>query len=450
MFDSKNIKIYNSLTNQLEQFVPLKENEISMYVCGPTVYNHMHIGNARPVIFFDTVKRFFKYIGYKVTYASNFTDIDDKIIKAALSEGVSEDVITERYIKAFLDACEAVGCEMDVIRPKVTENIPAILEFIEKLVENGNAYVSGDDVYFKVSSDPKYGVLSNQKLDELELGARIDVNEGKLDPRDFTLWKKTSDLGKKWDSDFGSGRPGWHTECVVMIRKIFGGLIDIHGGGTDLRFPHHENEIAQNYCLHNDYLANYWVHNARLDLRGEKMSKSLGNVVWLKDIIKEYHPNAFRLAILANHYRQVINYQDDMMRQMQGEWEKIEKLYVSIFRKLELQDALNDGAVLDVMDEFLTEMAYDFNTANAITHMYSLMKKMNADVRRNDLGIEILQSEFKTFKDMLYVLGVKVDINPLSEEEKILVIDWQNARKNKDFEKADELRNKINELGIRL
>ncbi len=450
MFDSKNIKIYNSLTNQLEQFIPLKENEISMYVCGPTVYNHMHIGNARPVIFFDTVKRFFKYIGYKVTYASNFTDIDDKIIKAALSEGVTEDVITERYIKAFLDACEAVGCEMDVIRPKVTENIPAILEFIQKLVDNGNAYVSGDDVYFKVSSDPKYGVLSNQKLDELELGARIDVNEGKLDPRDFTLWKKTSDLGKKWDSSFGSGRPGWHTECVVMIRKIFGGLIDIHGGGTDLRFPHHENEIAQNYCLHNDYLANYWVHNARLDLRGEKMSKSLGNVVWLKDIIKEYHPNAFRLAILANHYRQVINYQDDMMRQMQGEWEKIEKLYVSIFRKLELQDALNDGSVLDVMDEFLTEMAYDFNTANAITHMYSLMKKMNADVRRNDLGIEILQSEFKTFKDMLYVLGVKVDINPLSEEEKILVIDWQNARKNKDFEKADKLRNKINELGIRL
>ena len=414
MFDLKNIKIYNSLTNQLEQFVTLKENEISMYVCGPTVYNHMHIGNARPVIFFDTVKRFFKYIGYKVTYASNFTDIDDKIIKAALQEGVTEDVITTRYIKAFLDACEAVGCEMDVIRPKVTENIPAILEFVEKLVDNGNAYVSGDDVYFKVSSDPKYGVLSNQKLDELELGARIDVNEGKLDPRDFTLWKKTSDLGKKWDSVFGSGRPGWHTECVVMIRKIFGGLIDIHGGGTDLRFPHHENEIAQNYCLHNDYLANYWVHNARLDLRGEKMSKSLGNVVWLKDIIKEYHPNAFRLAILANHYRQVINYQDDMMRQMQGEWEKIEKLYVSVFRKLELQDALTDGKVLDVMDEFLSEMAYDFNTANAITHMYSLMKKMNADIRKNDLSIEILQSEFKTFKDMLYVLGIKVDINPYS------------------------------------
>lgn len=450
MFDNKNIKIYNSLTNQLEEFRPIIENEVSMYVCGPTVYNHMHIGNARPVIFFDTVKRFFKYIGYKVTYASNFTDIDDKIIKTAINEGVTEDVITERYIKAFLDACEAVGCEMDVIRPKVTENIPAILEFIDKLVENGNAYVSGDDVYFKVSSDPKYGILSNQKLDELELGARIDVNEGKLDPRDFTLWKKTSDLGKKWDSSFGSGRPGWHTECVVMIRKIFGGLIDIHGGGTDLRFPHHENEIAQNYCLHHDNLANYWVHNARLDLRGEKMSKSLGNVVWLKDIIVEYHPNAFRLAILANHYRQVINYQDDMMRQMQGEWEKIEKLYVSMFRKLELINALGNGDTLEIMDNFLNDMAYDFNTANAITHLYTLMKKMNADIRRNDLDVKTLQDEFKTFKDMLYILGINVNIKELSSEEKEVVLAWQEARKNKDFEKADVLRNKINELGIRL
>ena len=235
-----------------------------------------------------------------------------------------------------------------------------------------------------------------------------------------------------------------------MIRNIFGGLIDIHGGGTDLRFPHHENEIAQNYCLHHDNLANYWVHNARLDLRGEKMSKSLGNVVWLKDIIIEYHPNAFRLAILSNHYRQVINYQDDMMRQMQGEWEKIEKLYVSIFRKLELMDALDGGNTLEIMDDFLTEMAYDFNTANAITHLYALMKKMNADLRRNDLAKEILQDEFKTFKDMLYILGINVELKPLTDGEKALVLDWQAARKNKDFEKADMLRNKINELGIRL
>ena len=325
-----------------------------------------------------------------------------------------------------------------------------MIAIIQKLIDNGNAYVSGDDVYFKVGSDSKYGILSNQKLDELESGARIDVNEGKLDPRDFTLWKKTSDLGKKWDSEFGSGRPGWHTECVVMIRKIFSGLIDIHGGGTDLRFPHHENEIAQNYCLHGDFLANYWVHNARLDLRGEKMSKSLGNVIWLKDIITEYHPYAFRLAILANHYRQVINYQDDMMRQMQGEWEKIEKLYISFYRNLELKNALNIGEKIEIIDDFLNEMAYDFNTANAITHLYSLMKKMNSDIRRPDTDVKILADEFKTYQDMLYILGIEVDLLPLSEEEKTLVLDWQSARKNKDFAKADKIRDELLEKGIKL
>ena len=450
MFDKNNIKVYNSLTNSLEQFKTIKENEVSMYVCGPTVYNHAHIGNARTVIFFDTVKRFLNYVGYKVTYASNFTDIDDKIIKAAIEEGVSEEVITAKYINAFLELCEVLGCEMDVIRPKVTENMDEILAFIEQLVQNGNAYVSGDDVYFKVNSDPKYGVLSNQKLDELELGARIDVNEGKLDPRDFTLWKKTNDTGKKWDSKFGSGRPGWHTECVVMIHKIFNGKIDIHGGGTDLRFPHHENEIAQNYCLHDDFLANYWLHNARLDLRGEKMSKSLGNVIWVKDIVKEFSPQAFRLAILANHYRQVINYQDDMMRQMQGEWEKIEKMYVTFYRHLELKDSLEGGVVMPVMDEFLNEMAYDFNTANSLVHLYSHMKQMNKDIRQNGIEMSVLMDDFKTFKDMLYVLGLNVSLKPLSTEEKEVVLKWQEARKNKDFETADMLRNKINELGIRL
>jgi cysteinyl-tRNA synthetase len=450
MFDKNSIKVYNSLTNSLEQFKTIKENEVSMYVCGPTVYNHAHIGNARPVIFFDTVKRFLNYVGYKVTYASNFTDIDDKIIKAAIEEGVSEEVITAKYINAFLELCEVLGCEMDVIRPKVTENMEEILEFIERLVQNGNAYVSGDDVYFKVNSDPKYGVLSNQKLDELELGARIDVNEGKLDPRDFTLWKKTNDTGKKWDSKFGSGRPGWHTECVVMIHKIFNGKIDIHGGGTDLRFPHHENEIAQNYCLHDDFLANYWLHNARLDLRGEKMSKSLGNVIWVKDIVKEFSPQAFRLAILANHYRQVINYQDDMMRQMQGEWEKIEKMYITFYRHLELKDSLEGGVVMPIMDEFLNEMAYDFNTANALVHLYSHMKQMNKDIRQNGIEMSVLMNDFKTFNDMLYVLGLNVSLKPLSVEEKEVVLKWQEARKNKDFETADMLRNKINELGIRL
>lgn len=450
MFDKNKIKVYNSLTNSLEDFKTLKENEVSMYVCGPTVYNYIHIGNARPVIFFDTVKRFLKYVGYKVVYASNFTDIDDKIIKAAKAENLAEEEIAKKYIAAFLDSCSKLGCEMDVIRPKVTENIPEILDFIKRLVDKNNAYVAGDDVYFRVKSDPKYGVLSNQKLDELEVGARIDVNDLKEDPRDFTLWKKTKDDGKKWDSPFGAGRPGWHTECVVMIHKIFNGKIDIHGGGTDLRFPHHENEIAQEYCLYNDYLASYWMHNARLDLHGEKMSKSVGNVIWLKDILEQYPPQAFRLAILSNHYRQVINYQDDLMKQMKGEWEKIEKTYISFYRNLELKDALDAGTVLPILDDFLKEMAYDFNTSNALVHLYALMKEMNKDLRNNNSELSLLQNEFKTFKDMLYILGINVDLKPLTIEEKELVKEWQEARKNKDFQKADAARNKITELGIRL
>ena len=450
MFDKNNIKVYNSLTNQVESFKTIKENEISMYVCGPTVYNHAHIGNVRPVIFFDTVKRFFEFIGYKVRYASNFTDIDDKIIKASLAEGLTEEEIAKKYIDAYLDVCEKFGCEMDVIRPRVTENIPEILNFIQLLVDKKSAYQSGDDVYYDVNSNPKYGVLSNQKLDELEVGSRIEVNTGKKDPRDFTLWKKTKDNGKKWPSSFGAGRPGWHTECVVMIHKIFGETIDIHGGGIDLKFPHHENEIAQNYSLYNNYLAHYWIHNARLDLRGEKMSKSLGNIIWAKDILEKYPYQAFRFAMLSNHYRQVINYQEDMMNQMVGEWNKIEKLYYQFYRNLELNDAVEGGKDLDIMDDFLNEMAYDFNTSNAIVHLYNLMKLMNVEIRSKEYDLNNRQNMFKTFNDMLYILGLKVDIKPLSKEEKEVVKEWNLARANKDFVRADELRNKINELGIKL
>ncbi len=444
------IKVYNSLTNQIEEFKTLKPNEVSMYVCGPTVYSDSHIGNARPVIFFDTVKRFLQYVGYKVKFASNFTDIDDKIINAAIKEGISDEEVANKYIAAYLDVCEKLGCEMDIIRPRVTENIDEILEFVKRLVDHNSAYVSGDDVYYDVNSNNKYGILSNQKLDELEIGSRIEINTGKKDPRDFTLWKKTKDIGRKWASEFGLGRPGWHTECVVMIHKIFGGMIDIHGGGIDLKFPHHENEIAQNYSLYNNYLANFWIHNARIDLKGEKMSKSLGNIINTKDIIKIYEPQVFRLAILSNHYRQIINYQEELMIQMKGEWEKIVKAYISLYRKLELNDSLDGGNVINLMDDFLKEMAYDFNTSNAITHLFSMVKIINTDLRKNDIDLKIYQDEFKTLKDMLYILGLNIDLKPLSSEEKELVNNWLNARKEKNFSLADELRNKINELGIKL
>lgn len=450
MFDKKTIKVYNSLTNKIENFVPLKENEISMYVCGPTVYNHIHLGNARPVIFFDTVKRFFEYIGYQVKMVSNFTDIDDKIIKKALEEKKTEEEISEKYIQAYLDVCQKLGCEDDVIHPRVTNTIQEIIDFIDQLVKNGYAYQNGDDVYFRVRKIKEYGVLSNQKLDDLESGSRIDVNTNKEDPADFTLWKKTSDNGKKWESPFGSGRPGWHTECVVMIHKIFGGMIDIHGGGNDLKFPHHENEIAQSVAIHHHMIANYWIHNARIDLSGEKMSKSLGNVVWMKDILEEYPAQAYRLLVLANHYRQSINYSKEMMVKSVGEWEKIEKTYISLYRRLELNDRLQKGETLAIMEQFLNEMAYDFNTANALSALYTLLKEINKDLRSPSTEVKTLQDELTTLQAMLFILGLKMDIAPLSTEEKELVNNWNKARQEKNFALADTYRQKIQELGIRL
>ena len=446
-----NLKVYNSLTNTIEDFVPIKENEISMYVCGPTVYNDAHIGNGRPVIFFDVVKRFFKYLGYNVKMVENFTDIDDKIIKKALEEGVKEEEISSRYIKAFLDVCDKAGCEDDIEHPKVTENIPEILSFIKGLVDKGNAYVSGDDVYFRVRSVPSYGMLSNQKLDELESGARIDVNAQKEDPSDFTLWKKTSDTGRKWDSEFGSGRPGWHTECVVMINKIFNGKIDIHGGGVDLKFPHHENEIAQSMALHDNAIANYWIHNARIDLKGEKMSKSLGNVIWLKDVLSSYPYQAYRLFILANHYRQSVSYSDELMNSMSNEWTKLRKAYVSLYRNLELKDVDMSKAADPIdMDPFIKEMAYDFNTANALTVIYEHIKTINKSLRDPKIETDVLARQYYALRDMYEVFGINVDIKPLTHEEKQLVLDWQQARKDKNFELADKFRSQITELGIEL
>ena len=445
-----NIKVYNSLTNKMEDFKPIKKDEISMYVCGPTVYNHMHIGNARPVVFFDTVRRFFEYIGYQVKMVSNFTDIDDKIIQKAIEENTTEDSISEKYIKAYLDACDKIGCNKQVIHPRVTEHIEDIILYIDRLVKTAHAYQSGDDVYFDVRSIPEYGILSNQKLDNLESGSRIDINKNKKDPADFTLWKKTNDIGKKWPRPFGMGRPGWHTECVVMIDKIFGGKIDIHGGGNDLKFPHHENEIAQSMALNNHTIANYWIHNARIDLSGEKMSKSLGNVIWLKDIIDVYPPQAYRLFVLSNHYRQTINYSDELMKKMTIEWEKFEKTYVSLYRKIELNDLEFNGNDLEIMKEFLNEMAYDFNTANALSVLYNLQKKINKDLRNTNCSLDELKDDFQTLQDMFDIFGLFVDIQPLSIKEKELVHAWQKAREKKDFVKADELRLKITEMDIKL
>ena len=444
------IKIYNSLTNKIEEFHPIEENKLSIYVCGPTVYNDIHIGNARPVIFFDTVCRFFKTLGYEVKYVTNFTDIDDKIIKKAKEEGITEKELAEKYIERYLKVCREFNCEEASIYPKVTEWISEITKFIDDLKEKGFAYQVGDNVYFSVSKAQEYGVLSNQKLSELEVGSRIEVENDKHDPRDFVLWKLTSDEGIKWDSPFGMGRPGWHTECCVMIDKIFGGKIDIHGGGNDLKFPHHENEIAQTYALHDHFIANYWVHNGRVDFNNQKMSKSLGNTVGAQALLDEYNHNACRLMMLSNNYRQNINFTYDLMKPAVSDFEKIERTYINLFRYLEINSKLNGDSKYNetLYNEFMNEMAHDFNTPNAITVLYKLIKEINIMLRQKEKDDNLLNQYLKTLDVMLYVFGLTVNIKKLTKDELTLVNSWYEARNNKDYELADSLRKEISEKGI--
>ena len=449
------IKLYNSLTNKIEEFKSIKENEVTMYVCGPTVYSNIHIGNSRPVVFFDTVARFFKYLGYKVTYVSNFTDIDDKIIKRAKEEGITEKEVSEKYISEVKETYRRLNCLPHDANPKVTETMNTIIEFIDELVKKEGAYVVGGDVYFDVSKISEYGVLSGQTVENLIKGARIEQNEKKANPIDFTLWKETEE-GLKWDSPWGKGRPGWHTECVVMINSLFGGQIDIHGGGLDLKFPHHDNEIAQSLCSHNHKIANYWMHNGRIDFGGEKMSKSLGNVLWANDLLDKVPHQIYRLLILNVPYRQPLNYKEDLLQQASNDYEKIKRAYVSLFRKLEVEmddlesEDIKKEELVNLQKEFIEAMSNDFNTANAITTIFQLTKVVNNYIRSKETTASDMKQALKLFDELLWVLGINVDIKKLSNEEKEIVQKWQEARKNKDFEKADLYRKEINERNILL
>ena len=448
------IKLYNSLTNKIEEFKPLVENELSMYVCGSTVYNDMHIGNSRPIVFFDCVARFFRYLGYNVKFVSNFTDIDDKIIKKAQSEGVDESVISERYIASILETYKLLNCLPHYKNPKVTENMDNIIAFIEELIEKGGAYVSGDDVYFDISKADNYGVLSCQRIDDLISGARVEENQNKKNPIDFTLWKKTN-VGKNWDSPWGKGRPGWHTECVVMINNILGKKIDIHGGGLDLKFPHHDNEIAQSTVINHNYIASYWMHNGRVDLNGEKMSKSLGNVIDAKELVKKIGYGAYRLLLLMVPYRQPLNFRDELLEQVISEYEKIKKAKIIFARKLQIEfgvvdyktEVKNDNLV-ELKNEFIKEMSNDFNTANAITVIYKVLKLINASYRQKEYDLEYAKELLSLYEEMLWVLGIDFEVSLLSEEELDIVNKWNEARKIKDFESADKYRAIINERNI--
>lgn len=435
------MKIFNTLSGKTEEFKTMKDGKINMYVCGPTVYSYAHVGNMCPVIIFDMVYRYFKYLGYDVKYASNFTDVDDKIIKAAKENGVTEKELTDKYIKIYLEDVKSLNCLDIDYRPRVTETMDEIIEYIQLLLDKGYAYQSGDDVYFRVGKIKDYGKLSGQVLEDLDAGNRIDVDENKENPYDFVLWKKTKE-GITWDSPFGKGRPGWHTECVVMINKLFGNKIDIHGGGVDLKFPHHENEIAQSEAASNSCLANYWMHNGHVLVNGVKMSKSLGNFMLARDLIEKYPVNVIRLAILKNNYRVPFDLSDSLFKECGVLNDKVG----NALKQANLEIQLNDIKLGKIKRDEKTEeiMGEDFNTPNLITYLLDLIKELNSNIRAHEDIAEIVDK----INIINYILGLDYSFPELSEDDKKMYNEWLEYRNNKDFENADKLRVQLMEKGI--
>lgn len=442
------MKLYNSYSQKIEELRPIEPGKVSMYVCGPTVYNYPHVGNARPIVVFDTLKKALVAQGLDVTFVSNYTDVDDKIIKTALEQNVSEKEITDKFIKAYNDVRLGLHADLPDHAPRVTETMDEIINFIDKMVKNGFAYQVGGDVYFRVESDAHYGELSHQKIDDLMVGARIDENVKKENPLDFTLWKETTD-GIKWDSPWSKGRPGWHTECVVMIQDVFKkSLIDIHGGGLDLKFPHHENEIAQCEVCNSTHLANVWVHNGMINIDNEKMSKSLGNVWWAKDLIADHGGNTIRWMMISVHYRAPLNLSAEAIETAKKELNKISTAYKQACVQLALHDAQESTSFDELYDSFIEALNDDLNTPNAISVVYELVKKINQCVRQREIDVNLLAKLVHTLESMLHILGVELDRVEMSVEDKETYRNWKACVKAKDFEKADVYRATLIEKGI--
>ncbi len=443
------MKLYNSMTNKIEEFIPLHEGKVNMYVCGPTVYNHAHIGNARPIIVFDTLRRVFEATGYEVKFVSNFTDVDDKIINKAKEEGLAESVISNRYIEAYQAVRQSLNTLGLTSVPKVTETMDEIIEFIEKLVELEYAYVVDGDVYFRVDKIKAYGQLSKQNLEDLQAGARIESNHKKENPFDFALWK-TTETGIKWNTPWGEGRPGWHTECVVMIDKEFNHeMIDIHAGGMDLKFPHHENEIAQSEAVFHHPIAKYWLHNGMLNIDGEKMSKSLGNVLWAKDVIERLGSDITRWLMLSVLYRAPLNISEEAIEQAKAE---LNKVYLSLNQasiKAQLL-CMQLGVVEDIetMKPFIDAMEDDLNTPNAYKEIFEVVKKLNQALRQRELDWVNIQKYYGSLIKMLEILGIIYIGKVLSDSDFEMFENWNAAKAEKNFDKADEYRAILAERGL--
>jgi cysteinyl-tRNA synthetase len=434
------LKLYNTLTQQIERFEPLTKNQVSMYICGPTVYGDIHLGNARPIIFFDVVKRYLRFVGYDVLLVSNITDVDDKIIEKAKAIHVSEKTLTDEYTKHFIDMTLALGSILPDEMPKATAFVPHMIRYIQDLIDGKHAYVKPGGVYFRVKNVSDYGILSKQNIEELSQGVRVTLEEEKEDPRDFTIWKTTED-GMNFDSPWGRGRPGWHTECAVMNHEIFGAEIDIHGGGADLKFPHHENEIAQTVVHDHHHLAKYWMHVARLDLNEEKMSKSLGNIILVKDLIEVVDPLAFRLLMINHHYRQPIHYSDDLMTQFEKEYDKIKRTLKKAFLTLSLEKVSQTDINVNYLNQFKQHMDDDLNIPNVMSLVYEMIKELNKEKE-----VRQLSSVFYTLKMILDILGIMPRFY-IEDQTLILYRNWADARENKDYDRADSLRKQLVKQG---
>ena len=476
------MRFYNTMSNKIEEFETIEKGKVKMYVCGPTVYNYIHLGNARPIIVFDTLARYFKYRGYDVTYIQNFTDVDDKIIKRANEEGISVKEVTEKYIKGFFEDIEPLNISDDIVRPKVTENMLEIIEIIKKLIDEGFAYEKDGNVFFEVKKFEEYGNLSNQKIDELEIGARVDIMEEKNNPLDFALWKRKKEGEPYWDSPWGQGRPGWHIECSAMAKKYLGDTFDIHGGGQDLVFPHHENEIAQSRCAYHGNFANYWLHNGFIQVNGDKMSKSLGNFFLLREILGKFPGNVVRLFILGTHYRKPINFSMDNMEDsrktlknivtsMNNFSEIIEKFSGKGSHEGEVSDNTGNNStnefkekVNELDKKFMEAMDEDMNTPQALAVIFDQIKetkKFSVNISSGEEAEALNYSYNSLRKKLEEVLGIVLFIEEENKNFKnndkltgnlieLLIKLRADARKEKNFKLSDEIRDNLKELGIEI
>ncbi|GGG06888.1 cysteine--tRNA ligase [Paenibacillus abyssi] len=456
------VQIYNTLTREKEEFVPQQPGKVKMYVCGPTVYDYIHIGNARPMIFFDVVRRYLETKGYEVQYIVNFTDVDDKLIRKAEQMGTTVPDVADTFIDAFNEDIEGLGVGKATMNPRVTDHIEEIVAFIGGLVDKGYAYPSGGDVYFRTAKFEEYGKLSHQNMQELQLGIRIEIDERKEHPQDFVLWKGAKPGEIKWDSPWGAGRPGWHIECSAMARKYLGDTLDIHGGGHDLQFPHHECEVAQSESLTGHPLANYWMHNGYIHINNEKMSKSLGNGIRVKDLLVRVKPAAVRYFMLATHYRSPLNFNDETIAQAENSVERIRNCEANLRHRLQ---ALGDKAVEDatsapveladriaeIRDLFHAKMSDDFNTPDAITAVFELVSEANQYLNREVTQAQSLQALIGLLREMDEVLGLlpaQAEEELPGEEVDRLIEERIEARKTKNWARADEIRDLLAEKGI--